>query len=387
MNSLRCNARGFFAAAALAIGSICLPNFCAAAETNHVETTQSQTNQLERWKELTTDATKALRANQLPKAIQLCEESLALSAIFGPTNTEYSRAQVLRAQIYLWENKYDVAEQMFQSAVASCEKAVGTNSIELEHPLSSLANFYYFVVPHLDRVAALFERILHIVETAPNPAHRDIIMWSRNLGKIYAEMRQYEKAEPYFKRAALICEKEDPEWMPYELLTAADFFRDWGKFELAEALAQRSLEIREKNLATGGVDAQMELTVTLANLGSTYLAEHNPQKAEATFSRSLGILEKVVPPTESELTPHLIGLGEALQLQGKLADAEKMYARAITISETNQVTDTRDFAAALDKYSDLLHKRNKPDEAKKQSERAKAIRARLDARTSPGAGS
>jgi tetratricopeptide (TPR) repeat protein len=384
MNSIRCNARGFIAAAALAIGSICLPNFCAAAETNHVETTQSQTNRLERWTELTTDATKALRANQLTKAIQLCEEALALSATFGPTNTEYSRAQVLRAQIYLWEKKYDVAEQMFQNAIASCEKAVGTNSVELEHPLASLANFYYFVVPHLDRVAQLFERILHIVEAAPNPEHRDIIMWSRNLGKVYAEMKQYEKAEPYFKRAALICEKEDPEWMPYELLTAADFFRDWGKFDLAEVLARRSLELREKKLATGGVDAQMEVTVSLGNLGLTYLAAHKPEKAEETFRRSLKILGTVVSPTETDLIPHLIGLADALKAEEKLPDAEKLYARAVKIAETNQVTESREFAVALEKYSDALSKLKKPDEAKTQSERAKALRERLDHKRSRG---
>lgn len=327
------------------------------------------------------DATKALRVNQLPKAIQLCEEALTLSATFGSTNTCFSRTQVLRAQIYMWEKKPDLAEDMFQKAVVSCEKAAGTNSMELEHPLSSLANFYYFVVPHLDRVAPIFERILHIVETSPHPEPRDLILWSRNLGKIYQEMKQYEKAEPFFKRAALICEKEVPEWMPYELLTAADFFRDWGKFDLAEVLARRSLELREQRLATGGVDAQMELTVSLGNLGLTYLAAHKPEKAEETFRRSLKILGEIVSPTETVLTPHLIGLGDAFQQQGKLADAEKLYARTLALAETNQVADTRATAAFLDKYAQLLTEENKIDEAKKQADRAKAIRAQLEAKT------
>jgi len=360
----------------------CLSSFAFAAETNQVKILQPGANKFEQWQQLSTDTVKSLRANQLSEAIRLCEQALTLSATFGPTNTYFSRTQILRAEVYLWENKRPQAEEMFKQAVASCEKAASTNSPELIYPLSSQANFYYFVDRHLDRVTKIFERILNLVQNAPEMPTRDRIMWSRNLGKIYQETGQHAKAEPLFKRTIELCEKDDAEWLPYELLNAADFYRDWNKFDQAEALAQRALAIREKALPTGGTDAQGELTTCLANLGATYLAAHKPEKAEANFRRALKILEQITSPDQADLMPPLIGLGDALQQEGKLADAEKMYARTLALAEKNQVTDTRETATFLDKYAIVLTAENKIDEAKKQSERAKAIRAHLEAKTS-----
>jgi tetratricopeptide (TPR) repeat protein len=358
---------------------------CALACLKTASSRAVDTAATNEWERLSGNAIRSMRDNDLPMAVRFCNRAMALAATFGPADTHYSRSQVLRAELYLWENKYDQAEQLFKEAVATCEKAAGTNSLELVHPLSSLANYYYYVSPHLDRVAALFERILRIVESAPTPRSRDRIMWSRNLGKVYQEMKNYSRAEPLFKKTVTLCEKQDAEWLPYELLTSADFYRDWGKTRRAESLARRALKIREKALPTGGVDAQIAVTVCLANLGATALAAHKPKEAEAAFRRSVGILEKAMPE-ESELIPHEVGLAEALGAQRQFEEAVRLYERALAIAAKNQIAESREMAGVLEKYGALLQEANRTEEAQARFAKAKAIRTQLEASAarSPG---
>lgn len=325
------------------------------------------------WQRLITDTTKALRANQLPEAIHLCEKALALSATFGPTNTAYSRTMVLRAEVYLWENKKDLAEQTFKQAVACCEKAVGTNSVEVVHPLSSLANYYYFVARQYDRVTPIFERILSIVDADPERTDRDVIMWSRNLGMIYQQTGQYAKGEPMFKRAVTLAEN-DAEWLPHELLNAADFYRAWGKYDQAQTLAQRALAIREKVMVADNPDSQLDTAVCLNGLGAIYLSWNKPDKAEAAYRRSLEIAHKFMAADEADLIPPLQGLASALQAQLQLEQAAPLYQRALIIAEKNSGPNDPQVATLLGNYAAVLKGMGKTEDARRMLDRADSIR-------------
>ena len=337
---------------------------------------------VEHWEQLMTGSMKALKQSHLDESIRLCEQALKVAGEFGTNDTHLARSLTFRAEIYLWEKKNDLAEQTFKAAVASCEKAVGTNGSAVVHPLSSLANYYYFVVARYDQVVPLFQRILKIVENTPDRNNRDFIMWSRNLGLLYQQMGQYSKAEPLFQQAVALAEKTDAEWLPHELLTFADFYRVWGKYEQAEALATRALAIREKALTpAGGIDAQLDLAVSLDGLGAIYLAWGRPGKAESSYRRSMGIIEKFMSPEQADLTPRLTGLAAALRAEGKYDQADPLYERALAITEKNVGTNEVEVAAILEKRAALLKDMKKPGEAQALSARAEAIRKQNAART------
>jgi tetratricopeptide (TPR) repeat protein len=324
------------------------------------------------WQQLITDTTKALRNNQLPEAVHLCEQALSLSTTFGPTNTAYSRTQVLRAEVYLWENKKDLAEQTFKQAVASCEKAAGTNSAEVIHPLSSLANYYYFVVKQYDRVIPIFERIRTIVDADPKRTDRDVIMWSRNLGMIYQQTGQYTKGEPLFKEAVALAEK-DPEWFPHELMNAADFYRGWGKYVQAESLAQHALSLREKTMVAENPDSQLDTAVCLNALGANYLSWNKPEKAEVAYRRSLTIVQKFMAADEADLIPALQGLASSLQAQRQFEQAAPLYQRALAIAEKNAGPNDPQVATLLGNYATVLKELGKAEDAKRVQDRADNI--------------
>jgi len=183
------------------------------------------------------------------------------------------------------------------------------------------------------------------------------------------------EGEPLNQQAVLLAEQNDAAWLPYELLTAADFYRAWGKYDQAEAHAQRALAIREKVMQPdAGVDAQMDAATCLNNLGTTYLAWSKPDKAESVFRRSLATMQPFMTEDQADLILPLEGLAEAVRAQGKLGQAEPLFQRVLALTEKNARRESLTTAAWLENYAALLTDLKKMAEAKTLLERAKKIR-------------
>jgi tetratricopeptide (TPR) repeat protein len=331
------------------------------------------------WEQLMNGSVRALKSNQLDEAIAQCERALDMAGGFGERDTHRARSLVLRAEIFLWQKQHDRAEALFQSAVATCEKAVGPDDLEMVHPLTSLANYYYYVAVRYGNVAALFERILGIVEKAPGHDEHQTIMWRRNLGLIYQQMGRFEQAEPLFAKAVASAEKADPAWVPHELLTMAEFYRTWGKFEPAEAAAARALAIRESALAAApdNVDAKLDLAVSLDALGAIYVSSKRGKEATKVCRRSLALVETFMTPDQPDLVPRLMGLAEALRADGSFAESDEMFQRALAVTEKNLGAVSREYTTLLKQYAGLLREAGKPDAAASAEARSSELQKKL----------
>ena len=325
----------------------------------------ASTQDLQSWDSLMLNSSKALKANRLEEAIGNCDHALDLARTFGAADTHLSRSQVLRAEIYMWQKRNDLAEQSFKDAVANCEKAVGASGQEMVYPLASLGNYYFYYDVHLDRVAALNERILGIVEHAPAPNERDIVMWSRNLAIVYQQMGRNDLAERYFDQAVARAEKSLPDWLPHELLTAADFYKVEGKWDQAVAMALRAVSIREKALAGGdNVDAKMDLVVALDEFGAIDQARGKLERAEGTFRRSLSLAETFMKADQADLLPRISNLASVLAARGNYVEADALMQRAIALTKANFAPDGPEVAAVVasrDALRGSVNKASPPD--------------------------
>jgi tetratricopeptide (TPR) repeat protein len=300
------------------------------------------------WDSLMLNASKALKGNKLDESIGYCDQALKLARSFGASDTHFSRSQVLRAEIYMWQKRNDLAEQSFKDAVASCEKAAGPSGQEMVYPLASLGNYYYYYDVHLDRVASLNERILDIVEHAPAPDDRDIVMWSRNLAIVYQQMGRNDQAERLYNEAVARAGKSLPDWLPHELLTTADFYKTWGKCEQAEAMASRALTIREKALAANdSVDARLDLVVTLDEMGAIDEAWGKLDRAESHFRRSLALAVTFMKADQADLLPRVSNLATVLADRKNYAEADLLLQRAEMIAKANFASDSPEVAAVV----------------------------------------
>jgi tetratricopeptide (TPR) repeat protein len=322
------------------------------------------------WEQLTRSALLALKRSDPVEAERLCNQAMKLVGEPVARDTRPAKTQALMGEIQRWQKKLDLAEESFKSAVALSEKAVGPNDPEMIPALESLANFYFFTRIQYDHVAALYRRILDMVERAPGSNSIEIANRARNVADIYRLQGRYAEAEPLYQKTLALSEKDNNELCQY-LLASADFYRAWKKFDQAEPLASRALAIREK---AEGIDTQLDIAVCLDSLAAILLAWNKPSEAATQYRKCVETIEKVSGSDSLDLVPRLTGLGAALRAQGKFEEAEAQYTRALSVTEKGLGPDFIEVAAVLEQYAELLNAMKKTNEAKAFLTRAESIR-------------
>ncbi len=338
----------------------------------------STLRQAYQWRVLMYGSSRALRINNLPEAEKLAGEALKLAGAFGSTDTRLSKSQVQMAEVYRGQGKKDLAEQSYQEAIASCEKAVGPKNPDLIMPLQSLANFYYYAKVQYDQVASLYQRILDIVRSAAVPDPLEVARWERNLADVYHLQNQNTKAEGFYQRALASVETATnmPAGETVQYLQAlGDFYRGDGRCDQAEPVLKRALAIREQAIGSDSdSDAELDVAVCCDYLGQTYLDWNKPAQAELFYRRSLAIVEKIGGSDSPDLSPRLTGLAKALRAQKKYAEAESQYKRALEITEKGFGPDAPQGADILDQYAALLVDMHKMEDAKNMHDWADSLR-------------
>jgi tetratricopeptide (TPR) repeat protein len=345
----------------------------------------------EPWEKLTRDAVLALKKCKPEEAKRLCSNALDLVNEPGKEDLRTVKTYILFGQIYRWEKNYTDAEKSFKQAIEVCEKTVGPNHPDMITPLESLANLYYYTLIDLEKVAKLYLRILNIVETNTSPNDFQMAIWSSNLALVYQELLQYEKAEPYFKKALTISESGEQyveEDIAQYLYLCASFYEAWGKCLKAEQYALRLVKIRENNREEH-IDARFNLANSMDMLGSIYLLCNKPEEAEKLYKHSIRIIKKAIKKEDirngsnkkvydhPNMAIHLTGLAESLGQQGKYADANIYYQEALVIAKKYMGTEAVEVADILEKYAESLHKTGNEVEAKKVIQNAEEIRKNM----------
>lgn len=347
--------------------------------TNEADTIQQNF----KWKSLMYDSMRAARTGRLDDARQLATEALNLSAAFGPTDTRRSQSQLQLADINRMQAKNDLAEQGYKEAVASCEKAVGTNHLDLIMPLESLASFYYNVTTQYDKVTPVYQRILDIIQGSPTAAPSEVAQWKRNLADVYHLQKKDAQAEALYQQALAAVEtatNPPADEIVQQLQSLAEFYRTTGKYPEAEAAAKRALAIQKQAAGTNAApDALGNVAICNDELAQICLAWNKPDQAESYYNQSVALVEKIGGAENPDLSPRLMGLAAALRAQKKYAAAETQYKRAMAIIEKNAGPETLEMAGVLDQYATLLTDMQKPDDAKAARDRAGSIRKQAQA--------
>ncbi len=118
------------------------------------------------------------------------------------------------------------------------------------------------------------------------------------------------------------------------------------------------------------------LATSLNNLAVLYYAQGRYAQAEPLYQRALAIREKALGPEHPDVAQSLNNLAVLYNAQGKYAQAEPLYQRSLVIREKVLGPEHPNVATVLENYAALLHKLNRDAEADKMEARAQAIRAK-----------
>jgi CHAT domain-containing protein/Tfp pilus assembly protein PilF len=183
---------------------------------------------------------------------------------------------------------------------------------------------------------------------------------------------KYDEAEPLHQRALDIREKslgpEHPD-VATSLNSLAILYRNMGKYSKAEPLYQRALAIREKSLGPEHPD----VIISLNNLAVLYRYIGDFAKAESLFQHALAIREKSLGPEHLDIAVSLNNLALIYVDLGVYTKAEPLLQRALAIQEKSLGSEHPDVANSLKALAILFQYLGEYAKAEPLYQRALAI--------------
>jgi len=224
-------------------------------------------------------------------------------------------------------------------------------------------------------------RALELGEAEFGTDHQNVAELLKNLGKLYKIVGRFEEAAVLYQRSLAIEKKEQS---PNQIEVArtlnklAEVYDELGRYVEAEALYLQSLAIFEK---VHGL-VHREVALVLNNLGVSYLNQRRFDEAESILKRSLVIREKTKSlvirskaqgPYLMEVAQSLNNLAGLYRNLGRIADAEPLYKRAISIWENELGPEHSILVTALNNLADAYSIVGRNDEAERLFKRSLSI--------------
>jgi CHAT domain-containing protein/Tfp pilus assembly protein PilF len=186
-----------------------------------------------------------------------------------------------------------------------------------------------------------------------------------DLGVLFDQQGDLERAEAYHRRALSVAERLDPGSLDVAdiLANLAECLIERGHSAQAEVYEKRALSIREEADSNG-----LSSAYSFAGLGQIARVRGNLAQAEEYYRKSLAIVEKVKTPV-GQRVDFLIGLAAVCRDRKKMPAAEQLYREALEIIETAD-PESVDHGSTLAELAGTVFRQNRLDEAKRLYEHA-----------------
>lgn len=175
------------------------------------------------------------------------------------------------------------------------------------------------------------------------------------LAVVYQYQSRYDEAEPLLKRSLEICEKKlgkDYPSVATALNNLAGLYDSQGQYKEAEPLHKRSLMIREQKLGKDHPDTAQSLN----NLAGLYQEQGRYDEAEPLYNRSIKIWEKSLGSEHPHVAAALNNLAALYYAQGRYEEAAPLYQRALAILKATFPNGHPDIDAIQANYNKLKEK-------------------------------
>ena len=207
------------------------------------------------------------------------------------------------------------------------------------------------------------------------------------LGDLYYQQGKYAEAEPLLQRALHLREQRlesEDEGVATSLAALGDLYYQQGKYAEAEPLLQRALHLREQRVQQDQLrfsalpvaerrELADPLAIPLMILGHLYQQQGKYAEAEARYQRALSIWEQKWGPEHPQVAWPLMSLGNLNYQQGKYAEAEPLLQRALHLREQQMGPEHPGTAETIHDLARLLEARDNKEEASVWYARALAI--------------
>jgi tetratricopeptide (TPR) repeat protein len=254
------------------------------------------------------------------------------------------------------EAKGDLAaiSSLYQNMLADQRIAFGNESPAVAETLGNLAASLFAQGKPAEADQALREA-MDIALKLRGSDLENVPQAVRRLAESLKSQGKPQEAEKIFEEVILRAQQKLGETN----LILGELLHDYGEFLSDENKLQAAVEYRLKSLRIRRTHPDDNLAWTLRNLGSELIALDRPGEAEGYLKDSLAVYRKLHPQEEIHGTAWpSMRLGEALEQQGKLPEAEQAYHDAMTGFAKCQALGGGDYWRAVQLLVGLLKEEN-----------------------------
>lgn len=279
---------------------------------------------------------------------------------FAPKDPRWAQAYKNLAGLYELRSNFSKNEFYLERELRAREKSLGSENPQVLALVGKLCRSYLTHNNQAkgDRLSTLLlnygERI--IKEEAQLDTH------FADLQKFFAAHSEYadpEKKLKLVKESAQKVRADDHLELAASLDAIATIYKERSKYDKAELMYRRSLDLREKTLVPG----HQALAFGYENLANLYVAQGKTQQAKPLFEQALEITRKSLDPKRPEVFSRLDKLAASYISLGQFSEAETLYKQALTVIKENGGSGSRDYGSASSALASLYMKQGRYSEA------------------------
>ena len=278
----------------------------------------------------------------------------------GGTSLAYAQAASVAAGAQLALANYAEAEAGFKQALAIFESSPEASADDKANAYNNLAEVYRNLDRHEESLS-LYEQALHTAQAGYGPDSQEAAFATGALALAYHAQGALDRAEPLYRRALAIREKQGVQDADFASLLGnlADLMWRQGNMTEAEAFARRALAVDEQAFGPNHPDVASDLNT----LGVIYDGEKRYPDALTAYRRALEIRKASLGPEHPSTATTLSNIAGTYEALGRYDEAEAHYVEAIRILEKNFDAGDDGLRANRRALADMYRATQQPEKA------------------------
>lgn len=274
-------------------------------------------------------ALQALREGKLEQGEKLLKDTLKMEEQDGASDEKRAQSKLMLADLYRSKRRYSEAEALYNILLARLERKPDSSEVPA---LKSKIAALYKSQGKFEESLALYKNVLATVEKQSGPDSPQAAIVHANLGLLYQRMGKAKEAETEGQTAIKLFQEK----LGDNSNEAAQAKFDLGTLYMQMHNSKKAIPLLESALETFNKSQTAELAcATCADqLGTAYFAEGRYTEAEELARKALALYQKLLGPKNMEVAVTLSNLGYRLAKQGKNKDAIESFTKSISIQES-----------------------------------------------------
>lgn len=309
-------------------------------------------------------ARAAYVAGEVLRAMQLCEQALAIADTIVPRAKETGDVLNLLGALHLQRKTPTLAVKCLEKAlVMRMQFSTSMGDQGIASTLSTLGNAHLALGEH-QAAHKCFERALDVLEKAQGVPEPVLATALHSLGGTNRALGRHEEARDCFQKALVLRDACLGTEHPLNAATHNNLgaaLQQLNRNREAVGHYQKALSIQWKHYGR----EHATTAATLNNLGAAHMALKEHQVAVDCHGRALTIQEQTVGNEHADVATTMHNLGNALAAAGRGQDAARCHWRALGIWSRTVGPAHPDIAATLHSLGNVYRGLRQPEAAAK----------------------